>query len=332
VIRYIIRRLLISIPILLIGSFLLFVLVASAGNPLAEMRARPGVTETQVQELAKELGLDKPVVARYWDWLTSFLQGDWGTSVALGQARADVYSQVTDALWVTGRLVVGAELLALTLGVAVGVLAAVRQYSIFDYVATSTAFLMFSMPIFCVAVVIKNYGIQFNNLLQSMGADRWLTTAGPPNDGFSGGIGDVVFKYTGTFLLPTISLMLISFAAYSRFERASMLEVLHSDFVRTARAKGISQSRVIFRHAFRNALIPVATLFSLNFGAVLSGAIITETVFGWSGMGTLLVSSVRAFDPNMLMGWLVVTATLVVIFNLVADIVYGILDPRIRLG
>jgi peptide/nickel transport system permease protein len=332
VIRYIIRRLLISIPILLIGSFLSYVLVASAGNPLAEMRARPGVTEQQVQELAAELGLDKPVIGRYWDWLTGFVQGDWGTSVALGQARAEVFPAVTDALWVTGRLVIGAELLALVLGVSVGVLAAVRQYSIFDYLATSTAFLMFSMPIFCVAVIIKSYGIEFNNVLQSMGIDRWLTTAGPPSEGFTGSVGDVVFKYTGTFLLPTLSLMLISFAAYSRFERASMLEIMHSDFVRTARAKGISNGRVIFRHAFRNALIPVATLFSLNFGAVLSGAIITERVFGWFGMGSLLVDSVRTFDPNMLMGWLAVTATLVVLFNLVADIVYGFLDPRIRLG
>ncbi|WP_186763145.1 ABC transporter permease [Lentzea tibetensis] len=332
VIRYILRRLLISIPILLIGSFLCYVLVATAGNPLAEMRAKPGVTEAQVQQVANELGLNRPVLVRYWDWLTNFVQGDWGTSVALGQARAEVQPAIMDALWTTGRLVLGAELLALTLGVAVGVLAAVKQYSIFDYLATSTAFLMFSMPIFCVAVIIKNYGIQFNNVLESIGLQRWLTTAGPREGGFSGSIGDAIFKYTGTFLLPTVSLMLISFAAYSRFERASMLEIMHSDFVRTARAKGISQSRVIFRHAFRNALIPVATLFSLNFGAVFAGAIITETVFGWVGMGTRLVEAVRNFDPSMLMGWLAVTATMVVLFNLVADIVYGILDPRIRLG
>ncbi|MGW6444769.1 ABC transporter permease [Lentzea sp. NPDC055074] len=331
-IRYIIRRLLISIPILLIGSFACYVLVATAGNPLAEMRFRPGVTEADIKAAEVSLGLDKPVFIRYWNWLADFLSGDWGQSIALGQAKTAVFPAVTDALWTTGRLVIGAELLALTLGVSVGVLAAVRQYSIFDYLATSTAFLMFSMPIFCVAVIVKNYGIQFNNVLESMGLDRWLTTAGPRPGGFTGSFGEVIFKYTGTFLLPTVALMLISFAAYSRFERASMLEILHSDFVRTARAKGISQGRVIFRHAFRNALIPVSTLFSLNFGAVLSGAIITETVFGWAGMGTLLVNSVRQFDPPMLMGWLAVTATLIVLFNLIADVVYGILDPRIRLG
>ncbi|SHG33632.1 ABC transporter permease [Streptoalloteichus hindustanus] len=331
-IRYIIRRLLISIPILLVGTFLSFVLVASLGDPLSELRAKPGVTEADVQALAQSLGVDKPILVRYWDWLTSFVQGDWGTSVALGQARADVYTVVTDALWVTAQLVIFAQLLALVLGVAVGVLAAVRQYSIFDYTATSLAFLAFSMPVFCVAIILKSYGIQFNNLLTSMGADRWLTTAGPPTGGFSGGFGEVIFKYSGTFLLPTLSLMLISFAAYSRFQRASMLETLHSDYVRTARAKGLSQGRVIFRHAFRNALIPVVTLAALNVGQVFTGAIMTEQVFGWNGMGSVLVSAVRQYDPNMLMGWLVVVAISVVVFNLVADVLYAYLDPRIRLG
>ncbi|GGM43063.1 peptide ABC transporter permease [Longimycelium tulufanense] len=331
-IRYIIRRLLISIPVLLVGTFLSYVMVTSLGDPLSELRAKPGVTEADVQAAAHALGLDKPVLVRYWDWLTGFVQGDWGTSVALGTARADVYTMVTDALWVTVQLVIAAQVLAIILGVAVGVLAAVRQYSIFDYTATSLAFLMFSMPVFCVAILLKSYGIQLNNLLVSLGLDRWLTTAGPPTGGYTGDLGEVVFSYTGTFLLPTISLMLISFAAYSRFQRASMLETLHSDYVRTARAKGISQARVIFRHAFRNALIPVTTLAALSFGTLFTGAVLTETVFGWHGMGSLLVTAVRQFDPNILMGWLVVVAIAVVVFNLIADILYVFLDPRIRLG
>ena len=220
----------------------------------------------------------------------------------------------------------------LILGMAVGALAALRQYSVFDYIATTLAFLLFSMPIFCVAIVLENYGIEFNNVLQSVGLPRWLTLAGPPTAGFTGNIGQQIYAYTGTFILPTISIMVISFAAYSRFQRASMLEVLGADYVRTARAKGLSSGRVVFRHAFRNALIPVTTLFSLNFGAAFTGAIVTETVFAWPGMGSVLVSAVRQYDPNMLMGFLVVTATLIIIFNLIADITYGILDPRIRLG
>ncbi|GLZ41178.1 ABC transporter permease [Actinokineospora sp. NBRC 105648] len=331
-IRYIIRRLLISIPILLIGSIAAFFLVAAAGNPIGELRAKPGVTAQQIRDLEISLGLDQPIIVRYWKWLVDFLQGDWGQSIALGQAKVDIFDSVMRALWITARLVVGAELLAIVLGVSVGVLAAVKQYSIFDYLATSTAFLMFSMPIVCVAVILKTYGIKFNNLLESMGLDRWLSTVSPAAGGFKGSFGEQVFQYTGTYLLPTLSLTLISFAAYSRFQRASMLETLNSDYVRTARAKGISQRRVIFRHAFRNALIPVSTLFSINAAALFSGAIITETVFGWKGMGNLLVQSIRTFDPYMLMGWLMVTASLVVVFNLVADIMYGFLDPRIRLA
>ncbi|HEY0501336.1 MAG TPA: ABC transporter permease [Kutzneria sp.] len=330
--QYLIRRLLISIPILLIGSFLVFILVASAGDPLAGLRTKPGITAQQIQSLSAQLGLDHSILVRYWDWLTGFLRGDWGTSVALGEAQSPVFDTVSNALWVTMRLVIGAELIALVLGIAVGVFSAVRQYSIFDYLMTSVAFLMFSMPIACVAVVVKNYGIQFNELLLSLHLKRWLTTAGPPANGFGHNLGQVIVNYSGTFLLPTISLMTISFAAYSRFQRASMLETLNADYVRTARAKGLSQSRVIFRHAMRNALIPVSTLFALNIGAIIGGAIITERVFGWNGMGTVLVKAVSNYDPPTLMGWFAVTATIVVVFNLISDLLYGLLDPRIRLA
>ncbi|MGH3978136.1 MAG: ABC transporter permease [Pseudonocardiaceae bacterium] len=331
-VRYVIRRLLISLPVLGIGSFLAYLMVALSGDPLSNLRAQPGVSAAVVANAERELGLDKPVIERYWTWLTDFLQGEWGVRLGAGQARADVFDTVTQAFWVTFRLVLGAEILALLLGIAVGVLAAVRQYSIFDYSATTGAFVMFSMPLFCVAIVLKTYGIQFNNVLVDLGFDRWLRTAGPPNDGFTGSFSEQLYEYTGTFLLPTLSLMVISFAAYSRFQRSSMLETMNTDYVRTARAKGLPPSRVIFRHAFRNALIPVATLLSLNFGAVLTGAVITETVFGWNGMGVLLVESVRQYDPNTLMGWLMIVAVVTVLFNLAADILYGFLDPRIRLG
>ncbi|PPK70174.1 ABC transporter permease [Actinokineospora auranticolor] len=331
-IRYIIRRLLISIPILGIGSIFAFFLVAAAGNPVAELKAKPGVTAQQIHDLEVSLGLDQPIIVRYWKWLVDFVQGDWGQSIALGQAKVDIFDSIMRGLWITARLVVFAELLAIVLGVVVGVIAAVKQYSIFDYLATSSAFLMFSMPVLCVAVILKTYGIKFNNVLESLGMDRWVSTVSPTPDQVDRTFGEAIFKLTGTYVLPTLTLALISFAAYSRFQRASMLETLNSDYVRTARAKGISQRRVIFKHAFRNALIPVTTLFSINAAALFSGAIVTETVFGWKGMGNLLVQSIRTFDPYMLMGWLMVTAALVIVFNLVADIMYGILDPRIRLA
>ncbi|TNC21296.1 ABC transporter permease [Amycolatopsis alkalitolerans] len=333
---YVLRRLAISIPVLLVGTFLVFMAIASVGDPLAELRGRPNINPAAIAQTAQQLGLDKPVFERYFYWLWHFLQGDWGVSVAQGNAMQPVFPKVIGAFSVTVKLVVGAEVLALIIGIAVGVLAAVKQYSILDYIATTLAFFLFSMPIFCVAVVLKTYAIQVNGWVRDLGltdwlGNPWLRTTSPENL-TSSGFGDFLAKYSGAYLLPTLSIMAISFAAYSRFQRASMLETLNQDYVRTARAKGISGSRVVFRHAFRNALIPVATLFSVNFAQVLTGAIITETVFNWHGMGTLLVDSVNHLDPAMLMGWLVVVAVMVVVANLIADLMYGIMDPRIRVG
>ncbi|MTD54166.1 ABC transporter permease [Amycolatopsis pithecellobii] len=333
---YILRRLAISIPVLFVGTFLVFVMISAAGDPLAELRGRPNINPDAIAQTAQQLGLDLPIIPRYFHWLGHFLTGDWGVSVAQGNAMQPVFPKVMGAFDVTIKLVIGAEILALIVGVAVGVLAAVKQYSIVDYIATTLAFFLFSMPIFCVAVVLKTYAIQVNGWVRDLGltdwlGNPWLRTTSPENL-HSTGFGDFLAKYSGAYLLPTLSIMAISFAAYSRFQRASMLETLSQDYVRTARAKGISGSRVIFRHAFRNALIPVATLFSVNFAQVLTGAIITETVFNWHGMGTLLVDSVNRLDPSTLMGWLVVVAVMVVVANLIADLLYGIMDPRIRVG
>ncbi|QFU86301.1 ABC transporter permease [Amycolatopsis sp. YIM 10] len=333
---YVLRRIAISIPILLIATFLCFLMVAGAGDPLGELRGNPNVSREAVDELARQLGLDQGLVPRYFDWLGSFLTGDWGVSIAQGQGLQPVFPKVMSAFEVTARLVIGTELLAVVLGVTVGVIAAVKQYSIVDYLATTVAFLLFSMPIFCVAIVLKQYAIEINVLIRDLGWDEWLgnpwlrTTS--PENLQADGLFDFATKYVGAFLLPTLSIMAISFAAYSRFQRASMLETLNADYVRTARAKGLSSSRVIFRHAFRNALIPVTTLFSVNFAGVLTGAIITERVFNWNGMGSVLVEAVDRNDPNVLMGWLVLVATMVVVANLIADLMYGILDPRIRVG
>lgn len=333
---YILRRLAISIPVLLVGTFLSFFMVAGTGDPLGELKSNPAISKVSLAETAHRLGLDQGIVPRYFTWLGHFLSGDWGISIAQGNALAPVAPKVMAAFGVTFKLVVGAEVLALILGIAIGVLAAVKQYSVVDYLATTFAFLLFSMPIFCVAIVLKQYAIQVNGWVRDLGltdwlGNPWLRTVSPENL-TSDGLGDFLVKYVGAFLLPTLSIMAISFAAYSRFQRASMLETLNADYVRTARAKGLTGSRVIFRHAFRNALIPVTTLFSVNFAAVLSGAIITETVFNWHGMGNLLVEAVTKNDPNVMMGWLVVIALTVVAANLIADLLYGILDPRIRVG
>jgi glutathione transport system permease protein len=190
---------------------------------------------------------------------------------------------------------------------------------------------MFSIPLFCVAVILKFAGIRVNDWLERIGFGRWLITAGPPAGGFTGGLGRQIYQYTGAYVLPTLCLVAIQFALYSRFQRASMLDALNADYVRTARAKGLSEPRVVVGHALRNALIPILTVFSLNFGLLLGGAIITETVFGWRGMGTLIVDAIAKKEPWMVQGWMMVTAAFVIAANLVADVVYSYLDPRIRL-
>lgn len=333
---YILRRLAISIPILFVGSFLVFCMVAAAGDPLGELRTQPGVSQESINQLSHQLGLDKGIVPRYFDWLGGFLTGDWGISIAQGSNMQPVFPKIMSAFEVTIQLILAAEIIALLLGVAVGVLAAVKQYTPIDYIATTMAFIFFSMPIFCVAIVLKMYGIDLNVMINDLGWDSWLgnpflKTTSP--ESLSGdGFFDSFITYIGGLLLPTLSIMFISFAAYSRFQRSSMLETMNMDYVRTAQAKGISQGRVIMRHAFRNALIPVTTLFSVNFVTVVTGAIITERVFAWNGMGSVLVEAVNKNDPNTLMGWIVVIAIAVVVANLIADLVYGILDPRIRVG
>jgi peptide/nickel transport system permease protein len=329
--RYIIRRVLISIPLLIAASFLCFALTTAMGDPLGEWKLQKPRTPGEVAAAEHRAGTDKPFLKRYGDWAVGFVQGDWKTNVGPGHGSADVKDKVLRASWISARLVIGAEVIALLIGVAIGVIGAVRQYSMFDYTATGFAFVMFSMPLFCLALMIKTLGIHFNNFLQDNGFGRWIRTAGPPNGGFHGNVTDQIYQYTGAFVLPTICLVMIQFAVYSRFQRASMLDVLNADYVRTAQAKGLSQARVIFRHAFRNALIPIATVFALNFGATISGAIITETVFGWQGMGQLLVQAVNDKEPYMVLGFLMITGVFIIFANLIADVMYAVLDPRIRL-
>ncbi|MCE6994523.1 ABC transporter permease [Saccharothrix sp. S26] len=329
--RYIIRRLLISIPLLIVASFLCFGLVNAMGDPLGEWKLQKPRTPAEIAAAYERTGYNKPFMERYVDWAGDFVTGDWGESVVPGNAGKPVKEELLKAFGVTLRLILGAELIALLLGIVVGVIGAVRQYSIFDYTATGISFAMFSMPLFCVALVLKAGGIELNNWLESIGADRWIITAGPPGDGFGGSFGQQVFQYSGAYILPTISLVVIQFALYSRFQRASMLETLNADYVRTAQAKGISEARSIFRHAFRNALIPIITVSSLNIGAGFGGAVITETVFSWSGMGKFIVEAITKIEPYQVLGFMMLTAVFIIVFNLIADILYAFLDPRIRL-
>jgi ABC-type dipeptide/oligopeptide/nickel transport system permease component len=330
-IRFILRRVLLAVPLLIAASFLTFALTTAMGDPLGDWKLQRPRSETEIANAYARIGYDKPVVERYLDWAGGFVVGDWKTTVTPGNGTVDVRQEVGRAFWVSARLAVGAEIIAVLLGMMVGVIGAVRQYSLFDYSATGAAFVLFSMPLFCLAVLLKFGGIQLNDWLEGHGFSRWIVTAGPPAGGFSGGFAQQIYAYSGAYILPTLCLVAIQFALYSRFQRASMLDTLNADYVRTARAKGLSARRVIFRHAYRNALIPVITVLAYNFGLLFSGAIITETVFGWRGMGALIVDAITKKEPWLIQGAMMITAIFIIAFNLLADVVYARLDPRIRL-
>jgi peptide/nickel transport system permease protein len=303
-----------------------FLLVANAGDPLADLRNRnPPVSPQVIAEREHELLLDKPLPQRYATWLVNFAQGDMGKSVRGVEVRPLLWQR----LKVTLRMVILASILAIILAIGAGVLSAVKQYTPTDYSFTFLGFLFLSMPVFWLAALLKEFGaIRLNQLF----GKQVVYTVGAETPNLTGNIFDRLGNYAGHLILPTLALALISFAAWSRYQRATMLDVLGSDYIRLARAKGLSRSRVMVRHALRNALIPLVTVVAIDTGAIFGGAVITERVFSWQGMGALLVDGVAASDVNVLLAWLMVTSVIVVLFNLIADVLYAVLDPRIRYG
>jgi peptide/nickel transport system permease protein len=226
------------------------------------------------------------------------------------------------------RLIVAAMAVALVLAIVTGVLSAYRQYTRFDYTATFFGFLFLAMPTFWIAQLLKTGAITFNDAIGT----RIFFTIGEKSDIPPVGWWNQFLDVFGHMILPTISLALITYAAWSRFQRAAMLDVLNSDYIRLARAKGLKPRQVLIRHALRTALIPMTTASALTIATIFGGAVITETVFQWQGMGKFLVQSVLTHDRNATMAWLVVAGTIVIIGNLIADLLYGVLDPRIRYG
>jgi peptide/nickel transport system permease protein len=321
---YALRRLLISVPILIVSTFVVFMMVALTANPLSQLQARNPPPPPRVLELERQrLHLDEPLLERYWNWILGLLRGDFGPSV---QHTKHIGPEVIDAFLVTFRLVLLAMIVALILAVIVGVISAVKQYSKVDYTFTFLGFLFLAMPSFWFAILLKEAGIQFNLAV----GDQVIYTIGDSSVYVTGGAWDKIADILGHMVLPTISLALLSFAAWSRFQRASMLEVLNSDYVRLARAKGLRRGTVMRKHALRTALIPLATVTALDLGTIISGAVVTETVFQWRGAGSFLLDAIRRDDVYAVQAWLLISATFIILFNLVADLLYGVLDPRIR--
>jgi peptide/nickel transport system permease protein len=326
---YSVRRMLASILVLLASSFLVFVLVAQTVDPLAQYRTRQPPPPPQFfEQKREELGLNDPVLVRYWHWLTGVLRGDFGNNINGQPVRPDLFER----LGVTARMVIAAMVLAVVLAVIVGVVTAVRKNKPVDYVATIISYILIALPIFWFAVLLKTFvAIKVNEWV----GRTILYTASEESPGISVyGTGSEIFKDRLQHLvLPTIALAAITYAAWSRFQRASMLDVMGSEYMKFARAKGLPWRKVLLKHGLRNALIPTTTVVALGLGAIFGGAIITETVFNWNGMGRYLTQNgLGQQDLNVVLGWLIVAAFFIVLFNLIADLLYAVLDPRIRLS
>lgn len=322
---FIIRRLIIAVGVLLVSTFLMFIVVAKSGNPLATVQSRnPPPSPQTINNLRNALHLNDSLPHRYVIWLTGAVQGDLGKSIAGTSVSAELGSR----LGVTVRLIVLAMVVAVVLAIIAGVLSAVKQYSISDYTLTLLGFLFISLPTFWFAGILKDVAIRIN---ESVGS-QIFSTLGEKTPDYQGTFFGTMSDRLSHLILPTITLALLNYASWSRYQRASMLDVLNSDYIRLARSKGVRWRTVLIRHGLRTALIPLTTVVAIGFGSLIGGAVITEQIFQWHGMGEYLIQSLNQVDTNAILAWLLVAATAVVVFNLIADVLYAILDPRIRLS
>lgn len=314
--KYLVRRLLISIPVLLGISLVLFTILALApGDPFEELATNPNVPAEVRQNLRAKFGLDDPLPIRYARWFTSMLRGDWGFSFV---SRIDVDTLILQRLPTTLVVLGSAQLLGLLIALPIGTLSATRPYSVFDQIATTLAFIGFSLPTFFTGLLfILLFSIYLDWLPFIYRADisatgwRWW------------------WEHVRQAIMPVSVLGLFQGATLTRFVRSAVLDVIRLDYINTARAKGLSERTTLVKHAVRNALIPVVTLVALQIPGVFTGAVITEQIFRVPGIGSLLITSILANDTPVIMAITFVFSCLVVLFNLIADLLYGWLDPRI---
>ncbi len=313
---YLVRRLLIAIPSLLGISVVLFTVLALApGDPFEEMATNPNIPPEVRLALREKFGIDDPVYLRYFRWLTAMMQGDWGFSFA---SRVDVDTLILQRLPATIFVIGSSQILALAIALPVGIYAATRPYSIFDQIANTFAFIGFSLPTFFTGLLFI--------LVFSIWLD-WLPFVYRSDISATG--WRWYWEQIRQAIMPVMVLGLFQAASYTRYVRSAVLDVIRLDFVTTARAKGLGEKTVVVRHVVRNALIPVVTLVALQMPTVFGGAIVTEQIFRIPGIGSLLISAILANDTPVIMAVTFVFACLVVTFNLIADVLYGWLDPRI---
>jgi peptide/nickel transport system permease protein len=321
---YIARRIVYSVPVLIVASFLSFWGLRVAFDPLAKYRNSKGGAQTLIEQ-RKRLGLNHPIYVQWWNWFTKAIRGNLGVS---DRTNNPVMGEIIHRLGTTMHLIIWSTILSAVLAIGVGVYSAVKQYSIGDYVFTGVSYLGLAMPPFwfglMLILLLTTFPVTQFHLKQPI-----FYSIGLHSTGESGIFNLDYFRHLA---LPVLTLTVQSIASWSRFERASMLDVLSADYVRTARAKGVPRRKVIFKHAFRNALIPLLTVMALDTAFLFGGLIITEQIFSIPGMGRYFLESLTAGDAPALTGWVVITALFIIAFNLLADVMYSVLDPRIRLS
>jgi peptide/nickel transport system permease protein len=330
--NYIIKRFLLAIPTLIGVSILVFSMLHLIPGDPAEVMLYPKGTEEQIEALRQKLGLDLPFYQQYFQWLGNAVQLDLGTSIKTGETALE---EIGSRFPATVELSLAALFIAVMLGIPLGVIAAQKRNSIIDYCTISLSLFGVSIPVFWLGLMLI---FIFSAGLGWLPVSGRITMGYAPDDvtglylidslvvgDFSGFIDSILH-----LILPAVALATIPLALVVRITRSSMLDVLSQDYVRTARAKGLPYRRIIFRHALKNALIPVVTVIGLQFGLLLGGAILTEAVFSWPGLGSLIVSSITNRDYPLIQGIVLIIAMIFIIVNILVDILYTIIDPRIR--
>lgn len=332
-----IRRIVGSVVVLVIVSFITFMFTALSYDPTKGLRARNPQPVAAIKLMEKQQHLDQPVLERYWNWLShlikfdfhhwNFLRFNFGNDIY----QNAVSPAIADRLSLTTKMIVGAILLAAILAIVLGVVSGVRHDKPFDFVTTILTFILIALPTFWFAAVLKQGAIWYN---ESVAHDKVFYTIGTQTAGIQtyGTHSEILKDQLLHLILPVLSLGLLSASGWIRYQRASTIDVLDSDYMRLARAKGVRNRTVIRRHGLRNALIPLVTVMAIDIGALFGGAIITERVYDWNAMGNYLNKALGNEDTYAVVGWVMVSAIFVILFNLLADLVYAALDPRIRLS
>lgn len=315
-IAYIVRKLIFSLGVFFLASIVIFGLVALGPDPLAELRQNPSIRGEDLERIADRYGLNDPLYVQYGIWMGDMLQGDFGESF---KQNAPVTEIIAPRVWPTVLLMGASLIFTVIIAIPLGIYSAIRKYSALDNAGTFLSFLGYSMPSFWLGLILQ---LVLGIYLADWAGRRFFYVSGMST---TGGFVDLLQHLT----LPVITLSVISIAEFSRFQRGAMLEVLTADYLRTARAKGLSQRTVYLKHALRNALVPTVTLVALSMGTAFGGAVITETVFAWPGLGFLLADAIFKGDYNVVRALLMISAALIIFFNLVADIAYSLVDPRV---